>query len=188
MKATLLADGRLMLMSSIETRIIEPTHKGYARVMQMYADAVALSPADAVALSASAPAAFTPAPPRRRAQPCEQFEPGRGGFPWMAGTPEPAVVYDLPVKFASIDPERLRFGVGRLDGNLDPYRIGILSVWKDPESGKTFVVDGVSRLEWAQYEGLQSVPVVYLTDAESAEDAQAARIRLNEHRGLRGVA
>lgn len=92
------------------------------------------------------------------------------------------------------DPERLQFksnvdretGAGSelKDVKWNPNLAGVLSVWKDPADGKTYVVNGHHRLELANRTGGQDVAVRYV-DAPDVKTARAAGafINLAEGRG-----
>src|SRR6185312_16720395 len=65
-------------------------------------------------------------------------------------------------------------GVGTLLKEVtkyDPDLGGIISVWRDPQDGRLYVVNGHHRLELAKRTGQPTVAVRHLV----AKDAQAAR-------------
>jgi hypothetical protein len=66
----------------------------------------------------------------------------------------------------------------------DPELAGVVSVWKDPANGKTYVVNGHHRLDLAKRLGVKSVTAKYL-DAPTAEQARAkgALVNIAEGRG-----
>ncbi|HEX2949329.1 MAG TPA: zinc-dependent peptidase [Armatimonadota bacterium] len=92
------------------------------------------------------------------------------------------------------DPQRFQYKIGMGEngtgGELrgvqqyDPELGGILSVWKDPANGQTYVVNGHHRLELAKRTGADAVTVRFL-DADTAEDARTkgALINIAEGRG-----
>jgi len=92
-------------------------------------------------------------------------------------------IAELDPEKIKVDPKRFQFkiaasgktgsvgslkGVGKFDQNLS----GILQVWKDPDSGETFVVNGHNRLDLAKRLGADMVAVRYL-DAPNAKAARA---------------
>jgi hypothetical protein len=114
--------------------------------------------------------------------------------PQPEGSPHGGVVQDLPVSEIHADPVRFQFKQGMGQGGageelrgvtkFDPEKSGILSVWKDPADGKTYVVNGHHRLELAQRTGAPSVTVRYIDAANAAEArAKGAMINIAEGRG-----
>lgn len=100
-------------------------------------------------------------------------------------TEEPAVagkVRDVDPKSVEVDAERFQYKigasasgeVGSLSGvqKWDPNLAGVISVWKDPADGKTYVVNGHNRLALAKRLGADEVTVRYL-DAKDAKEARA---------------
>lgn len=78
------------------------------------------------------------------------------------------------------DPDRFQYKVstgakgqsGELTGiPYNPALQGVLSVWKDPKDGKTYVVNGHNRLGLAEENGVADVPIVYI----NASDESTAR-------------
>jgi hypothetical protein len=99
-------------------------------------------------------------------------------------TAEPArksKVQDVSPDEIEVDAERFQYKlaasatgeVGSLAGvqRWDPNLAGVISVWEDPEDGRTYVVNGHNRLALAKRLGAEEITVRYL----DAEDAQKAR-------------
>lgn len=95
----------------------------------------------------------------------------------------------------AVDPERFQFkgnvdektGAGQeLKGveKWNPDLAGVVSVWKDPADGKTYVINGHHRVELANRLGVDKINVRYI-DAPDAKTARAtgAFINLAEGRG-----
>ncbi|HEX6814294.1 MAG TPA: diguanylate cyclase, partial [Gemmatimonadaceae bacterium] len=104
-------------------------------------------------------------------------------------------VTTLPTSDIRVDPARFQFkagtsaetGAGReLAGveHFNPDLAGVISVWRDPENGGTYVVNGHHRVELAQRLGVPSLDVRYL-NSRTAEEARAtgALINIAEGRG-----
>lgn len=98
----------------------------------------------------------------------------------------------LPIEQIHADPERLQYKIApNADGstgtfvdehgNPVPYNRdveGTLDVWKDPEDGKVYVVNGHNRLSAARRAGESEMAVKYM-DAETASEARAKGAMLN---------
>ena len=122
--------------------------------------------------------------------------PGDAAIPPQAeGSPLGGVVAQLPPSELSTDPERFQFkqdAIGK-GGVTDKFKdttqwnsdnSGILSVWKDPADGKTYVVNGHHRLEMANRLGAPTVTVRYLDAANAAEARmKGALINIAEDQG-----
>ena len=102
--------------------------------------------------------------------------------PWdPKGKPDFNDVYTAPVSELHVDPQRFQYKLGvdksGVTGHLkdtavwNPHMSGILTVWKDPKDGKTYVVNGHHRAELAKRTGHPTVAVRYV----NAPDAKAAR-------------
>lgn len=115
--------------------------------------------------------------------------------PWAGkDQPEFGKVYNAPVSALEVDPKRFQFklntdaqGVTQEMKSVktwNPDFAGVVSVWKDPETGKTMVVNGHHRRELAGRLGVKDMAVRYL-NAKTAEEARAmgALINLAEGRG-----
>lgn len=95
---------------------------------------------------------------------------------------KPGKVRDVDPKEVEVDPERFQYKigasasgeVGSLSGvqKWDPNLAGVISVWRDPADGKTYVVNGHNRLALAKRLGADEVTVRYL-DAKDAKEARA---------------
>lgn len=120
---------------------------------------------------------------------------GHGGAPVQLAKPPanpvPGVRYEMPASTIEADPERFQYRQGtdkkgvsaerKIEGKYDPAQGGILGVWKDPENGKTYVVNGHHRLDAAKANNAD-VGVVYL-DAPDAASARAAGAVINLREG-----
>lgn len=104
-------------------------------------------------------------------------------------------VTTLPTNEIRVDPARFQFkqgtsaetGAGRELGGVqsfNPDLAGVISVWRDPEDGGTYVVNGHHRVELAKRLGVPALDVRYLS-APTAEEARAtgALINIAEGRG-----
>ncbi len=112
-----------------------------------------------------------------------------------AGPPLDSDTYRIPTKDLSLDPARFQYkvegigqgGVGEEMKSVqkwDPKRAGVISVWKDPVNGKTYVVNGHHRYELASRMGVPDLRVQYL-DAPNAKTARSmgALLNISEGRG-----
>jgi hypothetical protein len=99
--------------------------------------------------------------------------------------PSYSQVRETPVAEIDTDPTRLQFkaagqGKGKrgVSGSLkdaksyDPLFGKIVSVWRDPETGRLLVVNGHNRLDLARRSGVQNI-LTWEIDAPSAEQARA---------------
>lgn len=119
-----------------------------------------------------------------------------GELPQAPANPTPMVRYEMPANAIEVDAKRFQYrknvsksGVDaerRLEGDYDPSRGGVIGVWKDPQDGKTYVVNGHHRLELAQKAGAD-VAVVYL-HAPDAASARAAGAMINLSEGNSSMA
>jgi len=101
---------------------------------------------------------------------------------------EPTRITTLPVEALSVDPERFQYkrymgrgGVGSKLSEVKKYKPelgGIIAVWKDPDDGKTYVVNGHHRFELATRAGYPEIAVRYL-DADSAGEAKTIGALIN---------
>jgi hypothetical protein len=114
------------------------------------------------------------------------------------GTPEkPSTVkaYTLPVEALHVDPKRFQFKLNTSNpaGVTDemkevhewnPDFAGVVSVWKDPADGKTYVVNGHHRRELAGRLGAKDMNVKYI-EAKDAKEARSigALVNIAEGRG-----
>jgi hypothetical protein len=137
---------------------------------------------------AQPPATTETQPPAPQVQPLQQ---GAGGEPPITTvgqdkTPakgEPGWVGNVSPSELTVDAPRFQFkqdvGQKGVSGKLkdvqayNPERGGILAVWKDPDDGKTYVVNGHHRFELAERTGAPTVAVRYL----AANNAQEARLK-----------
>ncbi len=110
--------------------------------------------------------------------------------------PEVGKVYNVAPAGLKIDPKRFQYksgvdasGVTQVLKHVthwNPDFAGVLSVWKDPEDGQTYVVNGHHRFELAQRLGVKDLAVRYV-NAEGWKEARAAGALVNIAEG-RGTA
>ncbi len=125
-----------------------------------------------------------------RYRPAESFAPGA-----PPAKPEPGKVYAVGTQHLHMDPGRFQFkisGVGAsgVTAELQQVRAwnpdfaGVVSVWRDPADGKTYVVNGHHRRELAGRLGVRDLAVRYIT-ARDAREARAigALVNIAEGRG-----
>lgn len=118
-----------------------------------------------------------------------------GAAPWEGGTPpEPGKVYNAPTGALLVDPGRFQFKLNVNQSGVtdelsqvktfNPDFAGVVSVWQDPEDGKTYVVNGHHRHELATRTGHPNLAVRYITapDAKTAR-AVGALVNMAEGRG-----
>ena len=99
--------------------------------------------------------------------------------------PSYSQVRETPVTEIDTDPTRLQFkaagqgkGKAGVSGSLkdaksyDPLFGKIVSVWRDPETGRLLVVNGHNRLDLARRSGVQNI-LTWEIDAPNAEQARA---------------
>ena len=112
----------------------------------------------------------------------EYLRTGKLPQPASAST-EPGTVRNMKAGEIAFDPGRFQYKlnategtgeVGSLSGvrRWDPNLSGVMSVWKDPADGKTYVVNGHNRLSLARRLGAEEVTVRFL-DAKNATEARA---------------
>jgi hypothetical protein len=108
---------------------------------------------------------------------------------------KPDTPYELDTKHIHFDPDRFQYklgaqgqhGVTEALGDVkawNPKLAGIVSVWRDPKDGKTYVVNGHHRIDLAKKLDVGRVKVQYLDspDATSAR-AEGALVNIAEGRG-----
>jgi hypothetical protein len=108
--------------------------------------------------------------------------------------PEAGKVYNVAVDQLKVDPSRFQYklnvnasGVTTEFGQVktfNPDFAGVISVWKDPNNGETFVVNGHHRHELASRLGHPELAVRYV-QAKDAQEARAlgALVNIAEGRG-----
>jgi hypothetical protein len=109
--------------------------------------------------------------------------------------PRPGKVYNVSTEALRMDPTRFQYKVSNVgsEGVTDEFKkvktwnpdfAGVVSVWKDPAGGDTFVVNGHHRRELAGRLGVKDMAVRYVT-AKDAREARAigALINIAEGRG-----
>ncbi len=110
-------------------------------------------------------------------------------------TGQPNTVASIAPSALKVDPERFQYklGVDKKKGVGDeladvetwnPDLAGVISVWRDPSDGETYVINGHHRHELATRTGADALNVRYL-DAKTPEEARAkgAIINIAEGRG-----
>lgn len=112
-------------------------------------------------------------------------------------TPQHGQVYQVPTGSLNVDPERFQFKLNTnakgvtdvLKGSktFDPFLGGTVTAWRDPETGKDFIVNGHHRHELADRTGHATMNVMYATDSKDAQAARAAGALVNMAEG-RGTA
>lgn len=103
--------------------------------------------------------------------------------------------YTVPTESLHVDPSRFQYKVKNIDasgvteelksvGKWNPEMAGVLLVWRDPESGKDYVVNGHHRHHLANRLGAKELNVRYI-DADSPRQARAkgALANIAEGRG-----
>lgn len=96
---------------------------------------------------------------------------------------EPGTVRTMKPGEIAFDPGRFQYKINATEGTgevgslsgvrrWDPNLSGVMSVWKDPADGKTYVVNGHNRLALSKRLGAEEVTVRFL-DAKNATEARA---------------
>ena len=133
------------------------------------------------------PTAGTAGPDGKATQPEE---------PWRQGgsEPEPGKVYNAPTDQLHVDPARFQYKLNTDKSGVtdelknvqtfNPDFAGVISVWKDPADGKTYVANGHHRVELASRLGQSNLAIRYV-NAANAREARAvgALINIAEGRG-----
>lgn len=134
------------------------------------------------------------AQPASDAAPSEAASPGTRPPAQAAADRAPGWVGNIPTSEIQVDAPRFQFkanvGQGGAGEELrgvtkwDPEKAGITAVWRDPEDGKTYIVNGHHRMELAQRLNVPEMTVRYLT-AGNAQEARlkGALINIAEGRG-----
>ena len=110
-------------------------------------------------------------------------------------SPVPGQVYNAKTEELQVDPERFQVKLNTEKGtgvtqelkqvtHWNPDFAGVISAWKDPVDGKTYVVNGHHRRELAGRLGVDNMAIRYI-DAKDATEARAkgALINIAEGRG-----
>jgi hypothetical protein len=128
-------------------------------------------------------------PAEPKVEPHEQ--PSRGTPPEKPSNDQ---AYNIDMQHLHADPTRFQYkvkGIGadgvtdELEGvKFNPDYAGVISVWKDPKDGKTYVVNGHHRYDLAKRSGVRDMSVRYI-EAENAEQARSvgAAVNIAEGRG-----
>lgn len=96
--------------------------------------------------------------------------------------PEKGKIYEVPIDSLNLDPSRFQFKLNTnaqgvtddLEGaEFDPMQAGIIHVWRDPDDGKDYVVNGHHRFNLAKNSGYDGKVNVRYIDADTADDAKA---------------
>lgn len=147
----------------------------------------------------SAPQSAPEPPPiqaqEQAAKPAEQATPVEAP-PEQNGTLQDGAVTELHRSKIKVDPDRFQFkgraiGKGGTTDELrdieefDRDKAGVLSVWKDPKDGETYVVNGHHRLERANALKYDKPLLVQYLKAKTAAKArtEGALINIGEGRG-----
>lgn len=114
--------------------------------------------------------------------------------PAIPEQPQAGNAYTVPTSDLLVDPDRFQFKLNvnkegvtdELKGvsTFNPELAGVVAAWKDPNNGKTYVVNGHHRHELANRTGHPHMNVMYI-DATDAKEARAkgALINIAEGRG-----
>lgn len=141
--------------------------------------------------AANAPSVPPAAPPPPAAEPAKPATDPDTGIP---AEPKRGAVYNIKTSALEVDPARFQFktntdaaGVTKELAGVkvfNPDFAGVISAWKDPDNGKTYVVNGHHRTDLAKRTDHPELPVRYITapDAKSAR-AVGALINIAEGRG-----
>lgn len=108
--------------------------------------------------------------------------PVEDAAPTAEPTPDPDI-FRVPTQSLEIDPVRFQYkveGIGQGGVNEElkaskkwkPALAGVISVWRDPANGKTYVVNGHHRFDLASRLKVPSLSVRYI-DAPTAQEARA---------------
>ena len=108
--------------------------------------------------------------------------------------PKPGTVAELAIEDINADPERFQYkevtdkeaGVTEQFKGKMPFRkelAGVISVWVDPADGKTYVINGHHRLEFARRSGEKTMNVIYI-DAKNASEARLKGAMQNIAEGM----
>ena len=124
-----------------------------------------------------------------------EVPPGDGTPPAAASQAQAKGIVDLPVDQISVDPARFQFkeNTGGKSGTgdemkdvdrYDPELAGVVSVWRDPEDGKTYIVNGHHRLDLAKRAGEPTIRAQEIqADTANAARAKGALINIAEGKG-----
>lgn len=109
--------------------------------------------------------------------------------------PKAGQVAELAIEEINADPERFQYkevsdkeaGVTeKFKGEKAPFKkelAGVISVWVDPADGKTYVINGHHRLDFAKRSGEKSMNVIYI-DAKNASEARLKGAMQNIAEGM----
>jgi|GEM_PF-5822773 len=145
------------------------------------------------------PFGSTPAPePKANQKVSQSAEPEGPAAVDDVATPTPDPdIFRVPTKSLAVDPVRFQYkvegiGQGGVNEELkaskkwDPALAGVISVWKDPQDGKTYVVNGHHRFDLASRLNVPELTVRFI-DAPDAKEARARGALMNIAEG-RGTA
>lgn len=115
--------------------------------------------------------------------------------PWSGGAVEHGKVYNAPIDALHVDPSRFQYKLNvdsvhgvtaelRAVKTFNPDFAGVLSVWRDPADGQTYVINGHHRYELALRTNHPDLAVRYI-DAKDAKEARGlgALVNIAEGRG-----
>lgn len=109
--------------------------------------------------------------------------------------PKAGQVAELSIDEINADPERFQYkevtdkeaGVTeKFKGEKAPFKkelAGVISVWVDPADGKTYVINGHHRLDFAKRSGEKTMNVIYI-DAKNASEARLKGAMQNIAEGM----
>jgi hypothetical protein len=124
----------------------------------------------------------------------ERFRAARASEYGLPESPRPGKVYNAVPSELHVDPSRFQYKLGTDTSGVtaelksvrawNPDFAGVVSVWKDPADGKTYVVNGHHRHELATRLGAPALAVRYV-NARTATEARAvgALVNIAEGRG-----
>jgi hypothetical protein len=124
----------------------------------------------------------------------ERFRAARAAEYGLPEAPRPGKVYNAAPSELHVDPSRFQYKLGTDPSGVtaelksvrtwNPDFAGVVSVWKDPADGKTYVVNGHHRHELATRLGAPDLAVRYV-NARTATGARAlgALVNIAEGRG-----
>ena len=115
--------------------------------------------------------------------------PAATQLPAAIPTTQPhSAVREVDVNSLTLDPQRFQYkmaaaasgATGSLSGvkKFDHDIAGVLQVWRDPEDGKDYVINGHNRLNLAKQTGTEKITARYI-EANSAAEARAIGAKTN---------
>jgi hypothetical protein len=160
--------------SAVQARNAAPEAKAEAlQQLQQDSDALSLELVRQASSTPDAGPALSVDMPQAQPMPRPDMQP-----------PQYSQVAEVNPQTIAVDPQRFQFKeAGRLtksgasgslaeSSDFNDVLAGVISVWRDPADGQTYVVNGHNRLRLARESGASNVLVRYLS-AETAEEARA---------------